>query len=219
MSSVLKKRLAALDLSAATVSIEGNELLVALGDAAAEERAMIATRPGGLSFRPVLEVVGMTPPFDGSDSITPVGQDDPTKEVTLSSRGSGRGTDGQELPAPIYRLGPELLNGSAIEDATTGVNAGQWEIRPVFREGDKGIDTFNAAALTCNTGDLLCPTKQLAIVLDGIVLTAPTINESSFARDQIQISGSFTEDEAREVAVALRFGSVPRTELVSVTRR
>ena len=55
------------------------------------------------------------------------------------------------------------------------------------------------------------------------MLSAPSINESNFARDQIQISGSFTEDEAKNLAVALRFGSLPvelqaqQAETVSAT--
>jgi preprotein translocase subunit SecD len=63
----------------------------------------------------------------------------------------------------------------------------------------------------------------LAIVLDGEVLTAPSINEATFARDQIQISGSFDQESAQAVAVALRYGSLPlnlepqQAETVSAT--
>ena len=39
---------------------------------------------------------------------------------------------------------------------------------------------------------------QLAIVLDGKVQSAPSINEPTFADGTLQISGSFTEGEARE---------------------
>jgi preprotein translocase subunit SecD len=55
------------------------------------------------------------------------------------------------------------------------------------------------------------------------VLSAPSINEPSFSRDQIQISGDFDEDSAKNLAVALRFGSLPielqpqQAETVSAT--
>ena len=129
----------------------------------------------------------------------------------------------------IYRLGPTLLTGTAIETATAGVNQeGLWTVNPVFKEGPEGIDLFNAAAAKCNAGEPECPRSgsnpgRLAIVLDSEVLSAPAINEPSFSRDQIQISGDFTEEQAKNLAVSLRFGSLPielqaqQAELVSAT--
>jgi len=49
----------------------------------------------------------------------------------------------------------------------------------------------------------------MAIVLDSVVLTAPSINNASFARNSITISGAFTEQKAKDVATALRYGSLP----------
>jgi preprotein translocase subunit SecD len=120
--------------------------------------------------------------------------------------------DGSAAGVTRYRLGPTLLTGSAIDDATAGLSqSGQWEVRPSFKSGENGIDKFNKAAALCNSGDATCPTRQLAIVLDGVVQSAPTINESSFSKDQIQISGSFDDSSANDLATALRFGSLPLT--------
>lgn len=132
------------------------------------------------------------------------------QEVTLA--------DGEGL---IYKLGPtftqgdKTLEGEAVEDATAGLNQqGEWVVNPKFKGGADGIDLFNAAAAACYNGDQTCPAQQggrgqLAIELDGEVLTAPSINEATFARDQIQISGSFDKESAQSVAVALRYGSLP----------
>ena len=129
----------------------------------------------------------------------------------------------------LYKLGPTLLTGKAVETATANLGQdGQWTVNPVFRAGADGIDKFNEAAAKCFSGAPECPAQaggkgRLAIVLDSEVLSAPSINESNFARDQIQISGSFTEDEAKNLAVALRFGSLPvelqaqQAETVSAT--
>nr|MSZ94036.1 SecD/SecF family protein translocase subunit [Actinomycetota bacterium] len=54
-----------------------------------------------------------------------------------------------------------------------------------------------------------CPTGQLAIVLDGRVLSAPSINSQSFKADQIEISGSFNERTAKDLATALKYGALP----------
>ncbi len=125
----------------------------------------------------------------------------------------------------LYELGPTFVTGSGLSSASSDLNqSGQWEVRPVFKSGAKGIDLFNAGAAKCYAGDqTVCPTKQMAIVLDNRVLTAPTIDNPSFAADQITISGSFTESEVHDIATALRYGALPvplvaqTSEIVSAT--
>ncbi|MCZ7629388.1 MAG: protein translocase subunit SecD [Microthrixaceae bacterium] len=142
--------------------------------------------------------------------LTPRGEIKADKEVVLA--------DSEGL---VYRLGPtftsgdKILEGEAVEDATAGLNQqGEWVVNPSFKGGEDGIDLFNAAAAACYNGEATCPAQQggrgqLAIELDGEVLTAPSINEPTFTRDQIQISGSFDKESAQAVAVALRYGSLP----------
>lgn len=118
----------------------------------------------------------------------------------------------KDLGRSVYSLGPTLLTGSAVEDATAGVANGVWQVNPKFREGPKGIDEFNAAGAKCFAKDAqICPSGRLAIVLDGQVISAPSINSASFARDQIQITGSFDEVSANDLALSLRYGSLPLT--------
>jgi preprotein translocase subunit SecD len=50
--------------------------------------------------------------------------------------------------------------------------------------------------------------KRLAIVLDGAVNSAPVIRER-IPSGQAQISGGFTADEARDLAIVLRAGALP----------
>jgi len=47
------------------------------------------------------------------------------------------------------------------------------------------------------------------VELDGIVQSAPGIQAAAFERDQIEISGSFSEREAKDLALVLRYGSLP----------
>ena len=49
----------------------------------------------------------------------------------------------------------------------------------------------------------------MAIVLDGNVESAPTVNAPEFLRDQITITGGFSEREARDLALVLRYGALP----------
>ena len=53
-----------------------------------------------------------------------------------------------------------------------------------------------------------CPSRQLAIVLDDVVQSAPTVNEPEFS-GSVSISGSFTEGEARSLSRVLNRGAFP----------
>jgi len=124
-----------------------------------------------------------------------------------------------------YCLGPaildgELLTGDMVESADVGLGAGVgWQVNPTFRPGPNGIDKFNSIAAVCFLGDPnVCPTRQLAVVLDHEVISAPSINAGRFARDQIQISGTFEEEEARRLAESLRFGALPLELVAQETR-
>jgi preprotein translocase subunit SecD len=57
--------------------------------------------------------------------------------------------------------------------------------------------------------------KQVAIELDGIVQSAPTINSGITGRD-VTISGQFTSKQAHQLALVLRYGSLP-LQLVAQT--
>ncbi len=135
-------------------------------------------------------------------------EDDPTKEAIFAGRFS-QTADGTEYGKPIYRLGPALVSGDTIEGATATIQQGQWMVLPVFKSGKDGIDKFNDAASKCYSRAEECPLGQLAVVLDGEVLTAPEIQEPRFSRDQVQITGAFKEEEAKKVAVALEYGALP----------
>jgi len=127
-------------------------------------------------------------------------QDDPNAAVILG----GLGEDGP------YQLGPSLATGRIVKTASADIQNGQWLVRLEMRGGENGIDKFNEIASQCYQGvPDVCPSQRLAIVLDSVVQSAPTIQEPSYTKDQIQISGSFTEGEAKDLALVLRYGSLP----------
>ena len=117
---------------------------------------------------------------------------------------------------PRYLLGPaevspgNPLTGASIQTASasfTGV--AEWFVSLTMRAGEEGIGRFNALASQCFRGDITCPSQQMAIVLDGNVESAPTVNAPEFLRDQITIQGGFSEREARDLALVLRYGALP----------
>ncbi len=167
---------------------------------------------------------GATAGTTANKPTTPADQDDALKTVVLP--GDPRtGSGGQR-----YELGPAQLTGAALDGASAGLNSqtGQWEVRPRFKPGADGIDKFNAMAATCKPVSAACPTGQIAITLDGKVISAPQIEPTEsafkpFSADSITISGSFGEDDANRVATALKYGALPvkltpqSTEIVSAT--
>jgi len=151
----------------------------------------------------------ITPDADVKDDATVVlpSIDPKTKQVTA-----------------LYQLGPLAVGGTGVESASASLDQnGKWQIKPVFKSGADGIDKFNTSAGQCFSKGTTCPTGQMAVVLDNKVLTAPSINAASFARDQITISGNYTEKEAKDIATALRYGALPvsllaqQSQIVSAT--
>lgn len=93
-----------------------------------------------------------------------------------------------------------ILDGSMLTDARVGLS--DKSNYPVINftlnaEGSKKFADYTGA----NVG------KRLAIVLDNKVYSAPSINER-IGGGSGQISGAFTQEEARDVAVALRSGAL-----------
>lgn len=115
-------------------------------------------------------------------------------------------------------LGPSLLTGTTLETSEVGFDGRDWSVNPVFLPGVDGIDQFNAVARLCFDGTETCPSRRLGIVLDGQVISAPTIQVASFERDRIVISGAFEEEEARDLNTALRFGALPVVLEAQATR-
>lgn len=135
---------------------------------------------------------------------TPPEERDADAEVTLV------GEDGA-----TYVLGPAAVDNRAVVSATAEKSmSDQWAVYPVFTEGPDGIEPFNELAAQCYEGQRTCPSLmgdhgQVAIVVDGLVISAPSINTPEFEADQISISGSFDEISATALAAALQAGASP----------
>jgi hypothetical protein len=100
-----------------------------------------------------------------------------------------------------YQLGPAAAPGM-VESAEARIDTtnGDWLIALTLNEGRPGIDDFNDLAAECSAMGPGCPTGQIAIVVGDEVVMAPVIQASAFERDEIQITGQYTKDEAEELA-------------------
>jgi preprotein translocase subunit SecD len=110
----------------------------------------------------------------------------------------------------VYSTGPAGASGLVFSnDATAEISNGSWSVVVGLLDGSAGEDMWNALSTRCFNKDATCPTGQIAIALDGEVISAPVVQQAVFTGGTVQISGSFTEAEARDLAKILEFGAVP----------
>ncbi|NCX53121.1 MAG: protein translocase subunit SecD, partial [Actinobacteria bacterium] len=106
-----------------------------------------------------------------------------------------------------YVLATAQVVGRDIKGATAALdqqNASGWFVSLDFTgEGTKKFGT-----LTQSVVNLAAPQNQVAIVLDGVVVSAPRINEAILG-GSAQITGSFSQLEAQDLANVLKYGSLP----------
>ena len=138
--------------------------------------------------------------------LTPPDEDEADQPVTLPELDD----DGKEVAR--YQLGPTEATGDILSGASAQLEGvGQWLVAVEIR-GSR-LDDFNRIATSCFNKEPTCPTGQLAIVLDGVVESAPGIENPTFDRQGVSITGQFTEREAKDLALVLKYGSLP-VELV-----
>ena len=107
----------------------------------------------------------------------------------------GKGEDGA-----AYLLGKAYVTGKDLTKAdTTFDQFGKAAVSLKFNsEGAKLFDEATAA----NVG------KQIAIVLDGVVISAPVVQQR-ISGGEAQITGKFSTPEANRLAIMLRAGALP----------
>lgn len=92
-----------------------------------------------------------------------------------------------------------VMTGAGLQAAAAGLDqAGRWHIQfELTSDGGKIFGPFTASRIG----------QPLAIVLDGVVLSAPRI-EAQLDTGGV-ITGNFTEEEAKTLALQLRSGALP----------
>lgn len=177
-----------------------------------------ATEPAEeLSATPTVE------PTDGSDPawVTPALQQEfdtfdcstiDDAETNVAPAGEPLVTCDQSRTVK-YLLGPVEASGENIVDATngqvqtqTGASTGTWAVNIQF--DDKGTKDFASVSTRLFGLSGQTPRDQFAFVLDGAVLTAPSMN-GAITDGRPQITGNFTQESSKALADQLKFGALP----------
>jgi preprotein translocase subunit SecD len=125
----------------------------------------------------------------------------PDKPVTLPLK--------EDKNSTILKLGPTLLGGDAIKKAQVGFDQSN-NPKIDFTLSGSGSKTFGEIT-QANTN------KQLAIVLDYKVESAPNIKEA-ITTGSGEITGKFTDQQAKDLAIVLQTGALP-VELKPLTEQ
>ena len=96
---------------------------------------------------------------------------------------------------------PTIMTGADLESANVGRDPVTGEYIIGFTLSERGGEIFGDHT-SSNIG------SYLAIVLDGLVISAPVIRDA-IPNGQGQISGNFTSDSANQLALKLRYGALP----------
>lgn len=211
------------------ITISGsNTVVVQLPGVEDEQRAIDAVgQTGLLTFRPVLDAVpGGVGPLAGTNTENIDNEtgltidDDITKESWLLLQDPTG-------PTEVLNLGPAQLQGDDVAQALPlfDPNSAVWAVTlDLTGEGATKFAELTAEAAAFSAGD---PRRQIAIVLDGEVITAPAVNTSvspdtgiTGGSAQITMGRSETDQqEAQDLALVLRYGSLPVSfEISSVTK-
>ena len=204
---VIRQRVDALGVAEPDITRQGNAIVVELPGVDDQQRALeVIGQTAELRFRPVREVIPPAgtpgaPPTTAPVVPTPRSEDVAEAEVTLPGE-----TEGEGEPV-LYRLSPAGALGRDISDAQAVFDQTQWSVSLEFTE--EGITRFNQLAEACFNAQPTCARGAVAIVLDGTVVSSPTVQNAEFQRDQVNITGNFDEEEAKDLALVLRYGSLP----------
>lgn len=226
---IIRSRVDALGVAEPEISRQGDNVIVQLPGVRNRDRALaLIGTTAQLYFRPVLQQLpasesatattttsSTTPAGEGAAGegatatavpatttttmdptrTTPPEENDPAKQVVLPER---RG----EAIAARYLLGPAEVTGQALSEARATMDATTAVWRVEFSLTGEGARQWNEMAAKVGVGG------QIAIDLDGEVRSAPSLQTTNFAGEG-QITGNFTEREAKDLALVLRYGALP----------
>jgi preprotein translocase subunit SecD len=132
-----------------------------------------------------------------AENLQGTGTDAPTDTIVACDRAGVT----KYILAPAEVLGRQISKASAGLDTQAG---SAWYVSLTFN--NEGTSAFGA--LTSRVTSLPEPTNQVAIVLDGLVVSSPRITEA-IPSGNAQITGSFTQLEAQDLANVLKYGALP----------
>ena len=219
---IIRSRVDGLGVAEPDISRQGDSIIVQLPGVRNRDRALdIVGQTAQLLFRPVIQQLPASPeaapPTTAAPETPPssVEEGTPTTTVPASQLPTTPPEQNDEKATVVlpekddkgnvvarYQLGPAEVKGQAISSARAEINqtSGAWGV--TFNLTSEGTSAWNAMARKVGQGG------RIAIDLDGVVKSAPSLETTDFPGSG-QITGDFSEREAKDLALVLRYGSLP----------
>ena len=223
--SIIRQRVNSLGVAESEVTAQGSgtnrQIVISVPGDTGRRVVELVGQTAELRFRQVL-ASGSGIPAAADTAATPtsgVSADVNAKFATFDcTKAENRQGSGTDLPtdtivacdragATKYILAPAEVLGRQISKASAGIDTqggNAWYVSLTFN--NEGTSAFGA--LTTRVTTLPEPTNQVAIVLDGLVVSSPRITEA-IPSGNAQITGSFTQLEAQDLANVLKYGALP----------
>ena len=234
--NIIQKRVDGLGIGEASVTTSGDRhIVVSAPNVQRDDMVKLIGSTAQLTFRPVLHVgqaaqENTDPNLPGLPTPTPepgeVGSVLSVDEVLAYTANEQDNQAFKEfkcndkVEAPLdratvgcdptgqmkYLLGPAAIVGERVVRANSGVPQGQIAHVVTLEFDEAGTSTFSQ--MTTAMVSKQAPANQFAVVLDGVVQSAPRV-QSAITNGQAQITGNFTAESAAELANILKFGALP----------
>ena len=225
---IIRQRVNSLGVAESEVTSQGtginSQIVISVPGQTGQQIVKLVGETAELRFRQVLAEGNATAKSSASDTKTAtlpsgVSQDVNAKYASLDCsntanlRGGSTDNPGDTIVScnrngsTKYILGPAQVLGNMISKASAAIDqqgSSGWYVLLNFNgEGTKKFGDVTSAIT-----NLTAPQNQLAIVLDGLVVSAPRINEA-IPSGNAQITGSFTQQDATDLANVLKYGALP----------
>ena len=134
---------------------------------------------------------------DAGEQATPTVEATATPEAAAAREADENAPRVNPLTGQPFRT---VMTGAGLQTAVAQVDQLGTEWMVNFTLNERGAEIFGSFTAT-HIG------QPLAIVLDGVVISAPTIRDA--ITDRGSITGGFTQEDAQSLAVQLRYGALP----------
>ena len=158
--------------------------------------------PGVSDVEAVRQLIGST----GLLQFVPI----PKNYATAVGQGTHLGTDLPACPTDLTTITTPcvLFNGDQLASAASGIDSTSGQRVVNFTLKGPGADLFDKFANVAYVGPNSASNQQFAIVLDGNVVSAPSVNAQRFGGTG-QINGNFSTADVTSLVTVLKYGSLP----------
>ena len=166
-----------------------------------------APTPGPAAAQPPPQVIALFQKTNCTGQNRQVqGADDPQRQWVVACDQDGKAK---------YILGPVRVQGQQVSGATavppdTQQGQSSWIVNLKFKS--QGAQQFYEVTSQAYRAQAGSPQRQVAIILDGMVVSAPSIDNGPISGGSAQIYGppeSFTQQYATDLSNVLKYGALP----------